>query len=192
MTINGVDDNSENSNIVHKNNFKLMGNGIINTSNGNKQLPINKSAIYKIVDSLVDNRKFVINIKMDIHPTGYHSNMDKYMTWISFIVDNEKLAINLSDLKTYDSNLIETDNMKFNNITVDPIAPNSEHIKNLIPVMINDSGAFYRLITIYGNLKFYCIRFYGIKSVPTMVYLDGNTGIYYNKNTLIILNDLFD
>lgn len=189
---------------IPKNNFRLTGNGVIDTLTGNKQLPVKDTAIYKIFKNAVGTRILDINIKMDVHPTGYHSNTTRYMTWISFTVNNEKLAIDLSNLDTYDGNLTKNNNLTFTNIDVGPLTANAEYVKELISALRNDSSAYFRLVTIYGYLKFYCIRFYGIKSVPTMVYLDGNienklnfslaskSGTFYNKNTLYTVNNLFD
>jgi hypothetical protein len=183
--------------IIESGDFRIIGNGVMDTQKGKSHLPFKNTQIYKIYKNVSGfGEGLVINVKMDDHPDGYQIGTKKFVMWVSFNVNNtDKVIVNLDTLDLYNMNEVIDNAQTFTNITISPITTNSEYIKNKIKVFRNDSGATYRTVTINNYLVFYCIRFPNIKNNPTMVYLDSKlfitwidkfhvkSGTYYNKQT---------
>lgn len=196
---------------ISTDNFRIIGNGVMDCKRGKSHLPFNKSAIYQVYKNMELNgtNGLVINVKMDNHPTGYQLGNKNFVRYVSFVVDtNEHIIVDLGNLDLYqelnDTLTLNNDviqlNTSFNNIEVSDIQSGSDTIKGLVAIFRNNSGAIFRTVTIKGGLKFYCIRFPNIKNNPTMIYLDSQmfinwfddknvtSGTYFNKRIFTEIN----
>lgn len=198
-----------------ENKFRIIGNGVMDCLSGKSHLPASKSQIYKVykVMAKTDTNSVVINVKMDVHPTGYMSGKKTFLRYVSFVSNTkEHLIVDLGNLNLYqeiNGTLNSLTTTSFSNIIVSEIFNTSNgqkqnEIKMLINVLKNDSNATYRIITINNILTFYCIRFPNIKNIPTMVFLNTalslewnnkyniTDGTYYHKQTMFPISSFKD
>jgi hypothetical protein len=185
---------------VGSNDFRIIGNGVMDTKDGKSHLPFDGVQIYKVYRNVNSHNGegLVICVKMDHHPDGYQVGNKTFVGWVSFHVDGtELLTVNLNTLDLYDRDLNVNNSLSLTNISYTGIQSNSEYIKNLVKVFRSDSGATYRIVTIKGYLDFFCIRFPNIKNNPTMVYLNSNflswddqfndvDGTYFRRSFILV------
>lgn len=201
-------ENIDTPKILENNNFRIIGNGMMDTINGKTHLPFKNIMTYQVYKNLDNNNNgIVINIKMDDHPNGYQVGNKTFLRYASFVTnETEHVVIDLGDLSIYQEitdgltvSDVNTLNNTLNNIHISDIQNGSDTIKNLASVFRNNSGATYRIITVNENYQFYCIRLYNVKNNPTMIYLNSNItqwgnitnnigGTYYNKKLFPIIN----
>lgn len=185
------------------NSFKIIGNGVMDCVNGKSHLPADKTQIYRVYQ----NSNITINVKMDTHPTNYMIGKKTFVRYVSFKVNSECVVIDLANLNLYtviEGELVLNNSITFNKINISSITYNPNAIKDMVNIFRNDSGAFYRTITLNGHMVFYCVRLPNVKNNPTLVYLDsklfldwntkynGVSGTYFYKQRLYMVNSFTD
>jgi hypothetical protein len=177
--------------------LKILGNGIMTCKKGSAHLPFKNTQWFQIYFQM--NQSFTkglfVNIKMDHHPDLYLQGKKTFVRFVSFVVDNlNHVIVDLGDLNIYTQDLQGnlTSATEFGpNIKVSAVLEGADHIKKLISVFRNDSGAIYRTVTIKDSLTFYCIRFPNIKNNPTMVFLDDELNLDWLDNLYITSGTYF-
>lgn len=179
--------------------FRIIGNGVMDCVNGKSHLPSSDVQFYNVYGNYNDKLNITINVKMDDHPTGFMLNKKTFVRYITFIVNDEYVTIDLGTLDLYteiDYELVLNNSLDLKNIKISDIQRNPDHIKEVINVFKNDKQSFYRTVTLNDKMVFYCIRLPSVKNNPTIVYLEPSTffnwndkynrvtGTYYNKQKI--------
>ncbi|AYV77448.1 MAG: hypothetical protein Dasosvirus3_7 [Dasosvirus sp.] len=173
--------------IVGENNFRIIGNGVMDCLSEKSHLPAQATHIYQVYKNMSGSNGLVINVKMDVHPTGFMSGTKTFLRYVCFIANaTEHVVIDLGNLTMYQEtngslgSALTT--FSSSNIVCSNVITNADQkVKLLVDVFRNDSGAYYRSVTINKMMTFYCIRFPNIKNNPTMIFLDTNFYLQWNN-----------
>jgi len=187
-------------------NFRIVGNGLMDCTSGRAHLPFKTTQDYIVYRNVnYDNTGLTINVRMDVHPTGYQSGNKTFVRYVSFITDdNQHLVVDLGNLDLYqinnsDTMILNNDHEQLNTILskieVSAVYTGSDvgtTVKELISIFKPNSGATFRTVTINGSLVFYCVRFANIKNNPTMVFSNTENMLRWSDNYNTTSGTYFD
>lgn len=186
--------------------FRILGDGTMDCINGKSRIPSQRKQIYQVYKNITKtNKGYIVNVKMDDHPTGYMLGKKNFMRYVSFNSNRSEVAIidlaNMNIYKEFSGSLHSALPSEFTNIKISDVIRTDGNIKDLINIFRSDSGAYYRKVTINDIMTFYCIRLPNVKNNPTMVFLDDSKylrwndsynilgGTYYKKQTMYLVNN---
>lgn len=169
--------------------FRIMGNGVMDCINGKAHLPFQEKKIFQIYKNLNGSKGLTINVEMSDHPNGYMRDKKNFIRYISFDVDGTDKAI--IDMATVDmckivsgSKVIDN-TLIFDKISISEKIDGHRDIKELKPLFSSDPSTYYRILTINGTTQFYLVRTPKMKNIPIMVWLDTTYAIKWNESSNI-------